>query len=511
MADSRTKNALKNSIITIICQAVYLLASFIGRTVLTKTLGAEYLGVNGLFSNILTILSFAELGIGSTLVYRMYEPLASGNKEKLSAYIWLYKKIYNLIIAVISVCGLLIIPFLKYIVKAPNVEENLILLYLLYLAHTIISYAYVYKKSILIADQKSYIVSIFTQVFNIIMNLAQCVALLLTHNFILYLFIRIICDLLNNIFCSAYAEKHYPYIKEKTGAEVSKEEIDGLKKDVKGLLLTKIASTAFSGTDNIFISSFIGIGYVGILSNYTMILSIINNLMNNIFSSVTASIGNLNVTGDLKQTEKVLYRLWFINTMFYGYVSIGMILLIRDFVTEIWFDSEYYLSSAIIISAVIELFLRSIHYPIYTVRTSLGLFSEYKALFAGAAVLNIILDFILVKPMGITGLFIATILCRGITYITDIHAVYKLEFKKSPVKYYQKFCFWLVYLTLLCIVLYFMCISVPITGIIGFILKFIIITFIYGSLVFILFRKSEEFQYFAKTLLNLVKKKGLRK
>ena len=125
MSNSRTQNALKNTFVTTLCQVAYLLSSFIGRTALTKILGAEYLGINGLFTNVLTILSFAELGIGSTLVYRMYKPLADGDKHKLAAYTQLYKKIYTAIIAIVSICGIAVIPFLKYIVKAPKEHGNI--------------------------------------------------------------------------------------------------------------------------------------------------------------------------------------------------------------------------------------------------------------------------------------------------------------------------------------------------------------------------------------------------
>ena len=510
MTNSRTQNALKNSIITTICQILYLLSSFIGRTALTKILGAEYLGINGLFSNILTIISFAELGIGSALVYHMYKPLAEGDTKKLTAYIQLYKKIYGIIIAIVSICGIAIIPFLKYIVEAPKVKEELILLYILYLGDTIITYAYVYKKSILIADQKSYIISIFTQAFNIIMNIVQCIVLIITHSFIFYFAIRLICNLLNNITCSYYAQKHYPFISQKEYDKVDQMVINGLKKDAKGLLLDKFAGTAFGGTDNIFISTFIGIEAVGILSNYTMILSIINSLINNIFNSITASIGNLNATKTTEQTEKVLNRLWFINTCFYGYISIAMIILIREFITDIWFDEQYYLPMTVIIVAVTELFFRSIHFPLYTVRTSMGLFSEYKWIFAVSAILNILLDFILVKPLGITGLFLATILCEGITYIADIQVVYRIGFKKSPIFFYKNIVLWSGYLFVLCLLLISICNNISITGILGLVIRGLTITAVYIVSCIILFHKNENFIYFKSVSSKLIKKNFFR-
>lgn len=164
MQNSRANKALKNVSITTLCQIMYILVSFVCRTVFTKTLGAEYLGVNGLFSNVLTMLSFVDLGMGSALVYKMYKPLAMNDEHMLCVYIRFYKKVYIGIAIVVAIIGLGLIPFLNNIVNAPNIDTSIIVLYLLFLLDTIISYLYAYKKSILIADQKNYIVAIYTQI-----------------------------------------------------------------------------------------------------------------------------------------------------------------------------------------------------------------------------------------------------------------------------------------------------------------------------------------------------------
>ena len=256
------------------------------------------------------------------------------------------------------------------------------------------------------------------------MNILQCIFLVLTHNFVIYCLWNIICHLLNNVVCSVLANRKYPYLKEKVTEKLSKQEADALFKDVKGLLLTKIASVAFSGTDNIFISKFIGIKYVGILSNYTLILITINTITNKVFDAITSSIGNLVASKDKMKAEDVLKKLFFINTSMYGYVCIGMLILLKSFIKDIWLSPEYDLTQNIVILILIELFFRSIHYPVYITRNAMGSFSEHKVLFALCAVLNIILDFVLVEPLGIAGLVFSTILCRGITYIIDIKVVY---------------------------------------------------------------------------------------
>ena len=505
----RTYSAVKNSTITLGCQFVFLIMSFVCRTVFTKTLGAEYLGVSGLFSNILTILSFAELGIGTALVYRMYKPLAEDDHKKLKLYVKLYKKIYTIIIIIILIVGIAIIPLLPRLVTAPNVKESITLLYVLYLLQTIDSYDCVYKKSILIADQKNYIVNLYTQAFNIAMNIAQCIFLVMTHNFVIYCALNIVFNLANNLACSVVADKQYPYLKGAADGELSRDEVHGLFKDVKGLLLTKIASVAFSGTDNIFISAFIGIKYVGILSNYTLILSTLNGITNKVFDSVTASIGNLVVSKEKEKSGEVLKRLFFLNTSLYGYICVGMLVLLRTFVMDIWLSAEYDLSQTLVTFVVIELFFRSIHYPVYITRNAMGSFSEYKILFSCMAILNILGDFLLVKPFGIVGLFVATIVSRGVTYMIDIYVVYKENLKIPIWNHLKMLLLWVAFLTLCSYISMFLVGFIHGNTILSFILKVITITIVYIVMYMAAFSRTAEFKYFMTLVRTLTNRKEI--
>ena len=504
----RTYIVIKNSVITLCCQIIYLIMSFICRTVFTKMLGAEYLGVSGLFTNILTMLSFAELGIGSALVYRMYKPLADNDIQSIKLYVQLYKKIYTVIILVITILGIAIIPLLPYLVEAPDVKESITLLYILYLLQTIVSYIYVYKKSLLIADQKNYTVNLYTQIFNIIMNIVQCVFLILTHNFVGYCIINIIFNLLNNVACSIEANKRYPYIKKKTDGKLNEKDIKNLFRDVKGLLLTKIASIAFSGTDNIFISTFIGIRYVGILSNYSLILSTLNGITNKVFDSVTASIGNLIISEEKEKSEDVIKKLFFLNTSMYGYICIGMLILLRTFIMDIWLSKEYELSRFVVTLVVMELFFRSIHYPIYITRNAMGSFAEYKFIFFLMALANILGDFILVRPLGIAGLYVSTIICRGVTYIIDIYVVYKEKLSKSVWNHYKMLIKWLVFLAICGLTSSFITGFLIENGIISFILKGFIVTLIYAIMFICAYGRTDEFSYYKKLICKIIRRRN---
>lgn len=507
--NSRTEKAILNSTITLACQILYLIFGFICRTVFSYMLGKEYLGISGLFTNILTLLSFVDLGFGSILTYRLYEPMAAKDTDKIVMYLQVYRKICQGIIIVIAVLGIMIIPFLKYLVEAPNIREGILEIYLLYLLNIVISYIYVYKKAILVADQKTYIVNMITQLFDIIINLSQIIILIVWHNFILYCLTKSLFLLLGNIVCSYLVNKWYPFVLKKPQGNLSKEEAKGLIADAKGLMLTKIASEAFGGTDNIFISKYIGLGYVGILSNYQLLLTMINSVLNSMFESIAASIGNLAVTVSRERTEDVLKKLFFLNTWFYGYVCIGMSFLLKEFVMEIWLTNEYYLSDNVIYLVILEIFLRCVHYPVYSTRKALGAFSQYRIFFVIAAALNIVLDFILVKPMGIAGLVVSTIFCRGITYTCDIYVLYHCMFKKSVLSYIKMLGKWFVLLAIIWKIIDIILKHILMTGIYGFVTKIVLITFAYCCFSVPFLKNTVEFKYYINMLKQrIVKRKN---
>src|SRR5699024_4489473 len=152
--------------------------------------------VNGLFTNILTMLSFAELGIGSAIIYKLYKPIANNDEDKVKTYLNFYKKAYIFVGIVVIAIGIIIIPFLKYIVTdIPTIKENIYYIYILFLLNSSLSYFFTYKKSIIIGYQKEYIITIIDFLMVLIQNILQIVILVITKNYILYLLIQILCTL----------------------------------------------------------------------------------------------------------------------------------------------------------------------------------------------------------------------------------------------------------------------------------------------------------------------------
>lgn len=507
MEQSRTENVLRNATLSIICQIISLLLSFASRTIFIKTLGVEYLGVNGLFSNILTVLSFAELGIGSAITYSLYKPLATNDNKKTASLMLLYKKAYTTLGLGCIIAGLCVIPFLKIIIKNPiEISENITLLYILYLLNTGISYIMVYKKSILIADQKSYVVLFLDQIINIIHFLVNVLVLFLTKNFILYLILNIFFTIISNLIAAVIANKKYPYLKEKA-VELNKEEKHDIFRNVKSLAVYKFGSVIVNGTDNILISSLVGVTQVGFVSNYTLITTSCNTLLAKIEEAFMASVGNLNVASDKEKKYDVFQKMVFITFWIYGFTTCGLVLLLNPFI-ELWIGKEYCLSNLVVIAICLELYTSGMHNPAYIFRTTLGLFKQGGFSAILASILNISLSIILFRIIGLPGIFLATSIAKFFSYgIVDPVLIYKRAFNVPVKRYYLEYLKYSLILFAICYLLDNGLTIIPISGVIGFVMKFAFVCVAFNILVLVIFGKTNLFRELLIQIKNIMIKK----
>ena len=187
----RTKYSLINIVAGVGGHLLNMVLSFISRMVFIRYLAAAYLGVNGLFSDILGMLNLAELGIGSAMIFSMYKPAAEDNREELGKLMNLYRMLYRVVAAFVLVVGLALLPFLDVLIKGDSGIENLRIIYLMYLGNSVCSYLLSYKNSILLAYQKAYVKTVIEQLLRTMQMILQIVVLALTGNFLLYLAVQI--------------------------------------------------------------------------------------------------------------------------------------------------------------------------------------------------------------------------------------------------------------------------------------------------------------------------------
>ena len=501
-SNSRTANSIKNILSGFLGQFVTIILGFINRTVFINCLATEYLGVNGLFTNILSMLSLAELGIGTAIIYALYRPLADRDEKQISKLMNFYSKAYISIGIVIFIVGIALIPFLHFIIKSePNIVENIYLIYFIYLFNTAISYFFSYKSSLIIADQKNYIVLLTGYAVNIFQTISQIVILYTTKNFLLYLIVQSICVVINNVLISVIADKQYPFIKENKKLKLEKNEVKELISNVKALVIVKISGILVNNTDNIIISYFSGLKAIGLCSNYTLLINIINTILNQIFSGVTASVGNLNAKEDDKIKKDFFDLLNFCNFWLYGFASIGIVVLINDVIT-LWIGNKFILPIEIPIILAVNFYMVGMQNAVWTYKNTMGIFKQGRYILFFTAGINLVLSIYLGDKMGLFGILLATAIARLFTNTwMDPYVVYKYGLDSNPLEYLFKYIKYIVILIFTGNLTLFLSNMIQYSIYVTFLLRLIICLFLPNIIFLILFFRTKEFKY----ILNKVK------
>ena len=505
MERSRIRNSIVNSTTSIITQVLTVVMDFVVKTIFIQVLGSEYLGINGLFSNIITLLSLADLGIGIAIPYSLYKPLADKNVSKIKALMKYYSKIYNIIGLVVLGIGLSLTPFLPLIIKdMPNIP-HIYLIYMMFVTHSALSYLFVYKRFLIDSDQKGYIVSRITFTCSMLLNIFRVALLLLTKNFILYLGCSIVFVVIQNVWYSKKADKLYPYLKEKSTEKIDKKDLQEINKNIKSLFIYKIGSVIANGTDNIIISKFIGLITVGLYSNYLLIINSLNNVVSQLFNAITSSIGNLIATNN-ERSKNIYEKLNFFNFYIFSLCSICLFILINPFI-YLWIGPNYMLSGFVTALLALNFYTAGMQCVTNSFRTAYGLFYIAKFRPIIMVILNIIISLILVKPLGVAGVIIGTIASRLITTAwLDPYIVYKHGFKANPISYYTKYIYYMIIFVVSNVIIKLITQYLVIKSIIMWIIVVLITFIIYNLIIVVLFYNTEEFKYFYDKLKSLIKK-----
>ena len=505
----RTKNSIKNLIFALFGQAFGLIISFLGRIVFVKILTDEYLGLNSLFTNILTMLSLVELGVGSAIVYSLYKPLAVNDKEKIKSLMFLYKKAYTLIGIIIMLLGIISLPFYRYLINEVPDIKNLDLIYFLFVLNTSVSYFYSYKRSLIISDQKRYIATIYRYGFYFILNVVQIIVLLITKNYLLFLIVQVIFTWLENVFVSIKADKMYPYLKEKKVEKLKTTELKKIKQNINAMLFHKIGGVVINSTDNILIAKFIGLVSVGLYSNYYLIINALEIIIIQFFNAIVASIGNLGATRKNSEVKETFDITLFINFVIFGVSSICLLILFNPFI-KIWLGKKYVFDFSIVLVIVICFYLKGIRKTCLTYKDALGFFKEDKYKPVIESIINLVSSIILAKYLGLLGIFLGTVISTLTTSIwIEPYVLYKHYFKTSIMDYFKRVFKYVLVTIISYLVTLTLCNLVNINEMVNLIIKLIICLIIPIILYIICFRKTEEFKKIKTIFSNLRKERSL--
>ena len=507
------KNRIYNSLLNLVTgfgtRIILMVLAFVVRTVFIKTLGEEYLGINGLYSNILNMLSLSELGFGTAMVFSMYKPLAENDYEKLSQLMKLYKKVYSIIGTVILVLGLSLVPFLDLLIKNKPDIDGLTFYYILFLLNTVISYwFFAYRNAILQADQRSYVINNYQTTFNLLRSVLQIVLLVCFKSFTIYLLTQMICTIGQNIALAIKVKRTYPVFNNEYKSSLPKAEKKKIFSDVKALMLQKISFTVLNSSDSLIISAFVGINWVGLLSNFIMIEEAVTGVLCQITSSVSASIGNYFSIESKENGYHLFKRIYFINYWFYGFSSVALFTLLNPFV-EIWLGKDFVISKALVFALVMRFLMAGYMNTLSTFRSALGLFVQGKYLPLLVALINIVLSIGLSYPLGAFGVLIATPITRLVINAWHTpYVVHKYGFNKSVKSFYVK-CIFEVSLILLLMFGMMELSNIIFEGgvtILNFAFMVVLTAIIPNVIIILIFGRTNEFKYFVRVAKGMLKK-----
>lgn len=436
---SRTEYSALNTTVAMAARIAAILAGYFTRVIFTHTLSEEYVGINGLFTDILNVLALSELGVGTAITYALYKPVAEKDVEKQKSLMRMYRQFYRVVAAIVLGGGLLVIPFMDVLIRNQTRVEYLTIIYLMYLLNSVLSYLLIYKKTLLDAHQLSYIGVMYQTVFLLIQNAAQVGVLLWTRNFFLFAAVMIFCTLANNISISKKAERMYPYLKEKEVQALPKEEKQSIYGNIRAMLMHKIGNVIVGNTDNLLLSSLVGIISVSRYSNYFLIIGSVRQVLNQMFQGITASVGNLGVEEGRDRILKIFESSFFMGQWMFGLSAICLYEL-ADIFVEISFGAQYVFPKDVTLILCLNFYLTGMRQAVLVFRDSMGLFryDRYKSL--AEAAINLVVSIVLGYRMGTLGIFLGTMISTIATSLwVEPYMLYKHRLKMSPKGYFLKY------------------------------------------------------------------------
>lgn len=504
----RTKNSIKNVIAAMLSNIITIVIGLIAQAVFIKILGVEYLGLNGLFTNIISMLGIVELGLGNAIIFNLYKPLASNDTETIKSLMKFYKKSYILIAILVLLIGLVIIPFLPLLIEDVTININIVGIYLLFLIDIVCSYLLSYKRSIFYADQKNYYVNIIHIGYTILLNLSQLVILFFTKNYYLYLTIKIIIRLIENLIITILANKKYPYLLEKKIKNIDKRIEKDIFTKVKALFFHKIGGFIVLGTDNILISKYLGLAVVGLYSNYYMIINAIQTLFSQALVALTPSVGNLLVKENKNKTFEVFKRIRFMNFWIATFTSVCILNMMQQFIT-IWIGEKYLLSDVVLIVLVFNFFQKMMRNSYQTFKEAAGIYYEDRYVPLFESIINIVASIILVKIIGLPGIFLGTIISGFVLWFYSYPKyVYKKLFDRSYKDYLKETLGYIILFIVISYLTYYINNIYLVNNIYFEFVKNILIAIIVPNILMLLvFIKNDNFKYYIQLIKTKITKK----
>lgn len=505
----KSKNAGKNMTLELIQRSYGIIVPFVQRTLMIMYLGIEYAGLGGLFASLLSILSLAELGVASAMMYSMYKPIAEDDEDKVRKILNLYKKYYRIIGSVIFAIGLIITPFLKYLIKdeAYPKDLNIYILFLMTLMSTVLTYwLFAYKISVFEAHQKNYIGTRVSMEVSVVFDVAQIIVLVVFRNYYLYLLCSIVRIVVTNIAVALKANKCYPQYKKPKG-KLEKQEEKTIRRSVKDIFLNKIGEVLTDSFDSVVTSVFLGLTILAQYQNYLYIWKAVMGVTGVIYNATRAGIGNSLVNEKKSKIYDDLKTFSFIVFWIIALMVAGLLNLYQPFI-KLWVGSDNLLSKGIVVCLCLFAALRFYSYMLTTYKSASGMWhvDRFRPLISG--IVNLILNLITVQFWGLYGVILSTVICLAVIDIPWLAInIFKTVFREYSIVEYLKTCIKYIAISFAGIATaFFSCHFIKLDGVLEIVIKLVLVFVVCNSSMIIFSFRLKEFQRSISIIKNIIKK-----
>jgi O-antigen/teichoic acid export membrane protein len=471
-------------------------------------LGVEYLGLNSLFTSVLQVLNLAELGVGSAMVYSMYKPIAEDDSQMICALMRLYKLYYRVIGLVVAGIGLLLLPFLpKLISDEVPPDINIYVLYMMYLVSTALSYSvFSYRCCLLEAYQSNYVMNRINLVTMIVQFVLQTVFLVLFKNYYIYILTQFSVQIVNQIAVYLCVRKNYPDIKPE--GKIDKQMTKQIILKVKGLFYGKIGGIILKSSDTIVISMYLGLTTLAIYQNYFFVITAIVGFVSSIMAGSRAAIGNSLVTETADKNYRDFRRFSFIMSWIVCVCTNCFLVLFQPFM-KLWMGEDRMLPMSMVVLFCLYFFLYEYNLMFNTFKDAAGLWYEDRFRALLTSLVNLILNLLFVRYIGLYGIIASTvlsILLVGMPWL--LHNLFTLLFRRSVSGYLGELAKYTAVTVLSCFVSYFITGRIDLDGVPALVVNAVVAVSVPCSMYLVFFRKNEHFHStlaLAKRLLGISK------
>ena len=438
------KRGIINITISILFRVLLLIGSLLVRRYLIQYIGNEANGLDSLYTSIVGVLSIAELGIGTAIVFCMYKPIVDGDNDTVSALYGLFKKVYLIIGGIIAVGGCVAMPLLPYLAKDYQaIDVNLYLTFGLMLISVVLTYAFSAKISLINAYKNNYITTAINSSGQLLQYGLQIIILIYTQSFVWYLACRIIAVAVQWIATKVATNIKYKFIianKRSVDPDTKKE----VTKNVKAMFMHKIGGVLVNTVDSIIISTFIGVVILGKYTNYTVIMTAMTGTITLFFTPLTSVVGHMCVEENKTQIKKY-YNFFYAFNFILGLVFfLGYYAVIDNLVT-ICFGNDLEMTKSISFVIAINYFIQFMRQATLLFRDATGTFyyDRWKPLIEGLLNIGLSIGFVYLfeflwgAEFAVVGVIAATIVTNlTICHVVEPYVLYKHALQASVKPYY---------------------------------------------------------------------------